>query len=136
MTFSQSPDRVKFASETELAGTPSQIEWALQIRRRVADEFGRVEGALRRAARMQREQDRVDTQAMIAILEEKCTEVLKNNQAGYFIRHWGELTDQVRLLLRADTRYQAIKLAKQSRHKSPVRRKAMLPRQETEELSL
>jgi len=72
MTFSQLPERVKLASETQLVGTPSQIEWALQIRRRVGDEFDPVVGTLRRAAHMQREQDQVDTQAMIAILEEKC----------------------------------------------------------------
>jgi hypothetical protein len=118
MTAGQGSVSVKPSSEsgeTQLVGTPSQIEWALQIRLSVGVEFARVEEALRRAARKQGEQDRTATQAMIAILEEKCAEVLKNNQAGYFIRHWGELTDQVRLLLRDDARYQAIKVAKAER---------------------
>lgn len=44
------------------------------------------------------------TQAVIAILEEKRTEVVAKNQAGYFIQEC-----QVRRMIAQDSRYQAIK---------------------------
>jgi hypothetical protein len=52
---------------------------------------------------------------VIAILEEKRAETMANNQAGYFIRNWQELTDQVRQLIAADVRYQAIRANRKSR---------------------
>jgi hypothetical protein len=59
-------------------------------------------------------QDRKDTQAVIVVLKEKRTEVrTKNQAAGYFIRVWRELRDQVRKMIGQDSSYQAIK-AKES----------------------
>ena len=41
--------------------------------------------------------------------KEKRTEVRTKDQAGYFIRVWRELRDQVRKMIGKDSRYQAIK---------------------------
>jgi hypothetical protein len=92
-----------------MTGTQSQIEWAEQIKPRVGAEFDRVAKALANVAAHQREQARKDTQAVIAILNEKREEVMANDRAGYFISQWQELTDQVRRMIRLDPRYQAIR---------------------------
>jgi len=92
-----------------MQGTPSQIEWAEQIKPRVNAEFNRVADAFAAVACNQSEQARADTQAVIAILEEKRAETMANNQAGYFIKDWQELSDQVRRMIGEDARYQAIK---------------------------
>jgi hypothetical protein len=68
-----------------MTGSPSQIEWAEQIRPRVEAEFHRVAGALRSTSLRQSEPDRRNTLAVIAILEEKREETLSNDRAGYFI---------------------------------------------------
>ena len=93
----------------QMTGTPSQIEWAEQIKPRVGAEFDRVAKALADVARHQRDQARADTAAVIEILKEKRAEVMANDFAGYFIREWQELTDQVRQLIGKDPRYQAIR---------------------------
>ena len=54
---------------------------------------------------------------MIAILEERRAETIGNDQAGYFIRDWQELNDQVRQLIFRDSRYQAIKAGRSARMK-------------------
>ena len=92
-----------------MTGTTSQIEWAEQIKPRVNAEFDRVARAFDAASSRQSDEDRVATQAMIAILEEKRLEVLAKDQAGYFIRDWQELKDQVRQLIAQDPRYKTIK---------------------------
>jgi hypothetical protein len=56
--------------------------------------------------------------AVIAILEEKRLEVMANDEAGYFIEHWRELSDQVRQMIAQDSRYQAIKAKRQARKRS------------------
>jgi len=50
--------------------------------------------------------DRMDTRAVIAILEEKRA---AKDHAAYFIRDWQEFRDQVRRTIAQDPRYQAIK---------------------------
>ncbi|MGA3235620.1 MAG: hypothetical protein ABSG03_04925 [Bryobacteraceae bacterium] len=95
-----------------MTGTPSQIEWAEQIKPRVNAEFDRVAKAFAAVAGNQEEPARADTQAVIAILEEKRVEVMARDQAGYFIRDWQELSDQVRRMIGQDSRYQAIKARK------------------------
>jgi hypothetical protein len=97
-----------------MTGTQSQIEWAEQIKPRVGAEFDRVAKVLAEVARHQRERARRDTDAVIAILHEKRAEVMAQNSAGYFIRDWQELTDQVRQLVCRDPRYQAIRAGKLS----------------------
>lgn len=98
-----------------MTGTSSQIEWAEQIKPHVGAEFDRVARAFLAAASHQAEQDRTDTHAIIAILEEKRAEVMANDRAGYFIRDWRELTDQVRRMIAGDSRYQAIKASRKAR---------------------
>ncbi|MGA7412512.1 MAG: hypothetical protein WBW33_18685 [Bryobacteraceae bacterium] len=118
------------ATLSQLAGTPSQIEWAEQIRPRVCAEFDRVSDTLLAVASKQSEQDRLGTQAIIAILREKRVEVLAKGEAGYFIRDWQELADQVRQLIRKDPRYQAIRLAKAERHRRSDRVEASMRTQQ------
>jgi hypothetical protein len=98
-----------------VTGTASQIEWAEQIRPRVDAEFQRVAKAFHSAASRQKDPDRADTLAVIAILEEKRQETMANERAGYFIRNWQELTDQVRQTIAADIRYQAIRTNREKR---------------------
>jgi hypothetical protein len=102
------------AVEGKMTGTPRQIEWAEQIKPRVSAEFDRVAKVFE-AASNQAEQDRIDTQAVITILEEKRIEVMAKDQAGYFIRDWQELKDQVREMIAQDSRYQAIKANRAAR---------------------
>jgi hypothetical protein len=78
-------------------------------------EFDRVRKAFQTTASNQKEEDRTDTLAVIDILEEKRLEVMAKNQAGYFIRDWQELTDQVRKMISQDSRYQDIKARKAAR---------------------
>jgi hypothetical protein len=96
-------------------GTPSQIEWAEQIRVNVAREFDRVSNAFQAVACRQTEQDRAETRTVLAILEEKRADTMGNDRAGYFIRGWQELSDQVRQLIFKDPRYQAIKAGRAAR---------------------
>jgi hypothetical protein len=95
-----------------MTGTQSQIEWAEQIKPRVDAEFDRVARALTEAAGDKSEQVRADTQVAIEIIEEKRAEVMANDHAGYFIRDWQELTDQVRQMIGKDARFQAIRARK------------------------
>src|SRR5713101_4689383 len=121
MTYEVSPglrsgEKSPKAVESKMTGTPSKIEWAEQLKPRVSAEFDRVSKALKAAASKQAEQNRMDTQAVIAILEEKRVEVMAKDQAGYFIRDWQELKDQVRQMIAQDSRYQAIKAQKAARN--------------------
>jgi len=92
-----------------LVGTVNQLIWAEQIRARVSAEFDRVAKALESRKPSQTEQHQSETCALIAILEDKRTEVMAHDQAGYFIHDWQELQDQVRRAIIEDPRYLAIK---------------------------
>jgi hypothetical protein len=98
-----------------MTGTASQIEWAEQIRPRVDAEFDRVAKAFHAVADRQSGEDRTNTRAIIAILEEKRAEVMAKEQAGYLIRDWQELKDQVRQMIAQDSRYQAIQASRKAR---------------------
>ena len=98
-----------------MTGTSSQIEWAEQIRPRVDAEFVRVANAFRAVARAQSDADQRDTWKIIMILEEKRAAVMARDEAGYFIRDWQELKDQVRQMIARDVRYQAIKAGRKAR---------------------
>ena len=104
---------VNETSGEAMTGTVNQIEWAKQVRTQVNAEFDRVITALEAAATKQSGQDRMDTQTIIAIVEEKRTEVMEHQEAGYFIHDWQELRDQVRQMIMKDDRYKAIKTRKQ-----------------------
>jgi len=88
-----------------LSGTESQIAWAEEIRDSVNVEFDRVAHALE--ARDIREMNSTRKTAALQILDEKRREVMAREEAGYFIREWQELRDQVRLMIVRDPRYKA-----------------------------
>jgi len=92
-----------------LTGTPAQVEWAERIRMSVAQEFDRVAKILRAQGAIQSGQKQAETQIILAILEQKRAETLANPTAGYFIRDWQELRDQVRRMIAKDPWYQVIK---------------------------
>ena len=107
------------AGVTALRGTENQVEWALRIKCLVNEEFDRVSAAFRVVADRQTGGQRLETETIIAIVEEKRSEVMGREEAGYFIRGWQEIGDQVRQLVFQDARYQAIKAnwpSRRSRH--------------------
>ena len=101
------PSGVSLAAMT---GTPSQVEGGERIKRQVNAEFDRVAVCFRSIACKQDAAKRADTEGVIAILEDKRAEVMSREQAGYFIRDWQEIGDQVRQMIFQDARYQAIKI--------------------------
>jgi hypothetical protein len=103
----------------ELTGTPGQIDWALQIRPQVDAEFDRVAHAFRTVAGQQPAAERQVTLAIIAILEEKRSAVLARTDAGYFLREWRELGDQVRQLIFADPRFLALQSTRLPKDPTP-----------------
>lgn len=92
-----------------IIGTVSQVEWAGRIKSHVNDEFNRVSRSFRDVASKQNAAKRADTEAIIAILEDKRAEVMSKEQAGYFIHDWQEISDQVRQMIFQDPRYAAIR---------------------------
>lgn len=100
-----------------IAGTVNQVAWAAQIKEQVNKEFDRVANALNSAASKHVGQDQTDTHAVIAILEDKRSEVMANEEAGFFIHDWQELHDQVRQIIVQDPRYQAIKTKQEMRRR-------------------
>jgi hypothetical protein len=68
-----------------------------------------VAAVFRAQAALQAPRDRADTLNIVAILEEKRAETMAHQSAGYFIKDWHEVTDQVRQMIAKDLRYQAIK---------------------------
>jgi hypothetical protein len=97
------------AQAIPMSGTPAQIEWAEGIKRQVNSEFDRVSASFRAVAEKQQDGKRADTEAIIAILEDKRAEVMSKEQAGYFIREWQEIDNQVRQMIAHDARYRKIK---------------------------
>jgi uncharacterized protein with von Willebrand factor type A (vWA) domain len=103
---------------TLMAGTPNQVEWAVRIKRQVNAEFDRVAASFRLIANRQNGSQRTDTEAIIAILEDKRVEVVRREDAGYFIHDWQEIGDQVRQMIFHDPRYRAIRSNKAARRQS------------------
>lgn len=97
------------ARAISMSGTANQVEWAEGIKRQVNDEFDRVARSFRSVAGKQSDAARADTEAIIAILEEKRAAVMRREEAGYFIHDWQEISDQVRQMIFQDARYQAIR---------------------------
>jgi hypothetical protein len=98
-----------------MTGSESQIQWAEQIRPRVDAEFSRVAAALAGATEGEGEVAGSETRAILSILEEKRAEVMAHDQAGYYIRDWQELGEQVRRLIHRDPRYAAIRAGREAR---------------------
>ena len=112
------PERIGI-SEAPMSGTLAQVEWAERIKFQVNADFDRVAASFRSIAGKQGNDKRADTEAVIAILEDKRAEVMSRTQAGYFIHDWQEISDQVRQMIFHDARYQAIKSKRGSRGKDP-----------------
>jgi hypothetical protein len=102
-------------SAHSLTGTESQVEWAERIRRLVNDEFDRVAKSFRSVADAQSIAKRTRTEAILAILEDKRRGVMSRTEAGYFIRDWQEIGDQVRQMIGNDVRYKQLKTANSRR---------------------
>jgi hypothetical protein len=98
-----------------MIGTLNQIAWAVQIKSQVEAEFDRVRQVLEYAATKQSAENATDIQAIIRILEDKRSEVMENEQAGYFIHDWQELRNQVSQMVIRDPRYEAIKASQMAR---------------------
>jgi chaperonin GroES len=98
-----------------MAGSEAQVEWAGRIRSLVDAEFDRVAATFRMIAGRQADGARAETEAVIAILEDKRAEVMARKQAGYFIHDWQEIGDQVRQMIFRDPRFQAIKSNRKKR---------------------
>ena len=92
-----------------LKGTISQVEWAERVKVRVGAEFDRVAAAFHGVAQRQNPAMRAFTKDVVAILEDKRAEVMRNEAAGYFIHDWQDINDQVRQMIFSDPRYQVIK---------------------------
>lgn len=88
-----------------MSGTPARVEWARRIRLQVDAEFHRVASAFRTVAAAQSADQRARTEIILAILEDQRLAVLSRTEASYFIRHWQEISDQVRQLIVQDPRY-------------------------------
>ena len=95
-----------------LTGTESQVEWAERIRVSVRDEFDRVEKSFRAIAAGQHGTKRARTESILTILEDKRQAVMSRTEAGYFIRDWQEISDQVRQMIAGDSRYPALNAAR------------------------
>lgn len=100
-----------------MMGTEDQVKLAEQIKARINAEFDRIARALETSAVKQTGRDRIDTEAVIVILEDKRTDVMAKGQASYFINNWRELNDRVRELITQDSRYLAINTRKAMRER-------------------
>ena len=96
------------------------MEWAERIRLTVAQEFDRVAKIFQAQAMIQTGAKQTETRSIIAILEQKRAATLANPQAGYFIRDWQELSDQVRQMIAKDPRYQAIRDQRAARRRTTI----------------
>jgi hypothetical protein len=106
-----------YAPDRTLNGTISQVEWAERIKVRVGAEFDRVAAAFHAVAQKQNPGMRAFTKDVVAILEDKRAEVMRNEAAGYFIHDWQDINDQVRQMIFSDPRYQAIR---NNRNRGPL----------------
>lgn len=112
--------RLALGNEFKLTGTPNQIEWAEQIRLTVAQEFDRVTKVFQAQVSIQTGQKQAETRTIITILEQKRAETMSITFAGYFIREWRELNDQVREMISRDPRYQAIRDLRAVRRRAAI----------------
>lgn len=102
-----------------LTGSPAQVEWAGRLKALAGAEFDRVAKSFRLVALSQGENKRAETEAILEILKEKRAVVMNQEEAGYFIREWQEIGEQVRKLIGQDFRFQSIQ-AKRAEHSSTI----------------
>jgi hypothetical protein len=104
-------------SAVRLTGTAAQVEWAERIKRRVNDQFDRLAASFRLVADREINDKRAETEAIIAILEDKRAEVMSQQEAGYFIHDWQEIGDRVGKMIVRDPRYRAIRCNRDARRR-------------------
>lgn len=92
-----------------MTGTESQIEWAQRIKPKVGVEFDRVTRVFETVAAKQQEPDRTETRLIVDLVRKMRASVMANEEAGYFIRVWQEVKDQVRQMVSQDPRYVEIR---------------------------
>jgi hypothetical protein len=92
-----------------MTGGGFQVEWAERIKIRVGRDFDRVAAAFETLSNSQREPERGETLAIVAIVKELRATVMANEDAGFFIRGWQDLGDQVRTMVLKDPRVRAIR---------------------------
>ncbi len=80
--------------------------------RQLDGEFDRLAASLRSIAARQQAKRRAETKAILAILEEKRAEVMREQQLRWDIHDGQSFGDQIRELILADARYQAIRANK------------------------
>lgn len=100
-----------------MVGSVDQVKKAEQIKEQINEEFDRLARALESSAAKQTGAERVDVEAVIAILEEKRAEVMAKTQAYYFINSWHDVSDRVRELIVQDSRYRDINTKKAMRRR-------------------
>jgi hypothetical protein len=98
-----------------MTGNQSQVEWAQRLKLKVSTEFERVVRVFEGVAAKQQEPERAETGTIIAIVKELRDAVLANEDAGYYIRGWQEIKDQVRQMVSQDPRYVAIRASRELR---------------------
>lgn len=91
-----------------MTGGGLQVEWAERIKITVAAEFDRFTRTFAQLA------DTPETATIIAVAKELRESVLANDDAGFYIRNWQDLGDQVRIMVLKDPRVQAIRSRKRS----------------------
>jgi hypothetical protein len=101
--------RFALSDEIKLTGTPAQVEWAERIRLTVDQEFDRIAKAFQAQSASQTVEKQSETRTILEILEQKRAETMSIGIAGYFIREWQDLSDQVRLMIAKDPRYHFIR---------------------------
>ncbi len=107
-----SPQR---SSAVWMSGTTAQVEWAERIKRQVDAEFDRVAASFRSIAARQHGERRAETEAVLAILEDKRAKTMRREQAGYFIHDWQEIGNQVQKMILNDPRYDVIRSSRAAR---------------------
>jgi hypothetical protein len=112
--------RPALRNEIELTGTPNQVEWAERIRLTVAQEFDRVAKAFQARIAVQTGEKQSETRTILKILEQKRAETMSIHIAGYFIREWQDLSDQVRQMIAKDPRYHAIRDQRATRRRTTI----------------
>jgi hypothetical protein len=112
--------RFDLGDECKLTGTPSQVEWAQRIRLTVAQEFDRVARVFQAQLDIQTREKQAETRTILAILEQKRAETMSIGIAGYFIREWQELGDQVRQMIAKDPRYHFIRDQRAKRRRAGI----------------
>ena len=92
-----------------LIGSEAQVEWAEGIRAGVRTEFERVEKSFQSVANRQDAASRIRTEAILVILRDKRDAAMNRSEAGYFIREWQDISDQVRQAIGNDPRFKALR---------------------------